>query len=221
MVPGIITANHASTCPPLPPWLGSTLSNASHTEGQPQNSLVAFSKQSLTPPIKLWFELSELVVQVLMSWNHKWGQVQSLKRVKGKWGKTKAKYFICFCCLLLLKSIKMITFAMMYKMWSCATSSVNTDCVLVWVLSVTTKAGAFLLNTACSHPAEFTIMECNLYWPTQLITKHYCPPLQRPLSTFSSSHPPFMSSIDPWHSMSRRRLALLFCFQKACRGWML
>ncbi len=48
-------------------------------------------------------------------------------------------------------------------------------------------------------PAEFTIMECSLLCLKQLITKHCCPQMLLPFSTFSSSRPPFMSLIDPWH----------------------
>lgn len=75
------------------------------------------------------------------------------------------------------------------------------------------KTNAFFLSTAYILPAEFTIMECSLLCPKQLINS---PQLQLPPSAFSSSHPPFMSLIDPWLPECWSGLAL-HRFVKTCQ----
>lgn len=220
MVPGIVIANHKpSVHLHATPWLESTLSNASHNEGQPQ--------------ITLWFSNSHSHHQSssglsFPSWLHRCWCHETTGEDRfsqwTEWGETQnGKLRTQLKNINTPKHIVFIQYVQHFVVdnWSTEKYGLHKVCSLTTSVHEQTvlssfcynETGTFLHSAAYILPAEFTIMECSLLCPEQLITKRCCPQLQLSPSAFSSSRSPFMSLIDPWHPECWSGL-VLHCFVK-------
>ncbi len=206
MAPGIVIANHKpSVHLHATPWLESPLSNPNHNEGQPQTTLRfsnshSYHQSSSGLSFPSWLYrcwCHETADEDRFSQCTEWGGTQNGKL------KTQLKHINSPKHIVFIQYIQHFVVHdwptekyVPYKLCS-FTTSVHEQTVLS--SSCYNETGAFLHSAAYILPTEFTIMECSLFCPKQLITKRCCPQLQPSPFASSSSRSPFMSLIDPLH----------------------